>query len=130
MVRRVKWSVYLKYIENIGAVVAFFCLVMYFIGQGLQIGANAWLSVWADANERDNGSSTVEKVFTIRSYRRILDLFSPTITVSRQGVLPTRTCSKMHIGPVFETSSLSFPPSPDMPFAANSGRQYLLPACD
>ena len=127
MVGRVKWSVYLKYIENIGAVVAFFCLVMYFIGQGLQIGANAWLSVWADANERDNGSSTVEKVFTIRSYRRILDPFSPTITVSRQGVLPTRTCSKMHIRPVAQTCFPFLPPSPDMRFAANSCRQYLLP---
>lgn len=62
MVGRVKWSVYLKYVENIGAAVAVFCLLMYFVGQGLQIGANAWLSVWADANEKTNGSSTVEKV--------------------------------------------------------------------
>ena len=62
MVGRVKWSVYLKYIENIGGGVAVFCLLMYFVGQGLQIGANAWLSVWADANEKTNGSSTVDKV--------------------------------------------------------------------
>lgn len=62
MVGRVKWSVYLKYIENIGTPVAVFCLLMYFVGQGLQIGGNAWLSVWADANEKTNGSSTVEKV--------------------------------------------------------------------
>ena len=62
MVGRVKWSVYLKYIENIGTAVAVFCVLMYFVGQGLQIGANAWLSVWADANDKTNGSSTVEKV--------------------------------------------------------------------
>ena len=61
-VGRVQWSVYLKYIENIGAVVALVCLLMYMAGQGLQIGANAWLSVWADANHKTNGSSTIEKV--------------------------------------------------------------------
>ena len=65
MVGRVKWSVYLKYIENIGTAVAVFCVLMYFVGQGLQIGANAWLSVWADENEKNNGSSTVEKVVKI-----------------------------------------------------------------
>ena len=49
-------------IYAIGGGVAVFCLLMYFVGQGLQIGANAWLSVWADANEKTNGSSTVDKV--------------------------------------------------------------------
>ena len=68
-VGRVHWSVYLKYIENIGAVVALVCLFMYMAGQGLQIGANAWLSVWADANHKTNGSSTVEKVREGMLYR-------------------------------------------------------------
>ena len=45
----------------------------------------------------------------------------------RQEVLPTRICSKMHISPVFLTTSPSLPLAPDLCFVANSGQQYFLP---
>jgi ATP-binding cassette subfamily C (CFTR/MRP) protein 1 len=63
LVGRVKWSVYLKYCENIGFPVALFCIFLYMVGQGLQVGANVWLSQWADKNGKNNGSSSANNTF-------------------------------------------------------------------
>jgi ATP-binding cassette subfamily C (CFTR/MRP) protein 1 len=63
LVGRVKWSVYLKYCENIGFPVALFCIFLCMVGQGLQVGGNVWLSQWADENGKNNGSSSANNTF-------------------------------------------------------------------
>ena len=64
-------QVYLSYIRDFGPFLSAFTFAMYLGGQGLETGANYWLSVWADANNADNASANANIPFYLGIYSGI-----------------------------------------------------------
>ena len=120
---QVKMSVYLEYMRAAGFILSFLFIFLFLANQGMQIGRNFWLSVWADENEQANLdlNETIGGQSDDEFRLAIYGVF---------GIFEGRNMADIHqIYPLFpKPSSFSFPLLP-FNLAHNSVPGICIPQC-